>query len=379
MKVAAQEPRSVPCKLAILAEAPGQEEIEKGGLYLTLAREIWPELPWTGETLKDRALAGGKPALPLVGPSGRLFNGALRAAGIDRRDCWVGNLFEEKAPKNDVEPWLRDPERLGPAMERLSAELVRAQPTVIVALGATALWALCEISEIGKVRGSPLKATRLLPGTKVIPTYHPAAILRTYKHFPLLIGDLVKAVAEAEKGPELVYPWREFTLEPSLEEVRRWVWPELNWGLQDSRGENFPSLLDSDLLSVDIETGWGQITCIGFAPDHEHAICIPFVDLRKPSRSYWATVEEELEAWRLVKAVLESPVPKLGQNFGGYDAYWLLKKKGVRPMNYREDTRLMHHALYPELPKDLASLAAAYSELPSWKHWNKGSEDKRDS
>ena len=160
MRVPAQFPRSTPCKLGFLAEAPGQDEIEKGGLYLSQAKEIWPDAGWTGNVWEDKATSGKLPALPLVGPSGRLFNGALRAAGIDRRDCWVGNLFEEKAPKNDVSPWLRDPEKLGPAMERLGAELQRAQPTVIVALGATALWALCEITEIGKVRGSPLKATR---------------------------------------------------------------------------------------------------------------------------------------------------------------------------------------------------------------------------
>jgi hypothetical protein len=52
---------------------------------------------------------------------------------------------------------------------------------------------------------------------------------------------------------------------------------------------------------------------------------------------------------------------------------------GIKVRNYREDTRLQHHSLYPELPKDLHSLMAAYSDWPSSKGWGGKQEDKRDA
>ncbi len=139
-----------------------------------------------------------------------------------------------------------------------------------------------------------------------------------------------------------------------------------------------PRLLASDLLSVDIETAKGEITCIGFAPDAEHAICIPFTDARKASGRYWSTREKEIKAWQLVQRILESDTPKLGQNYAGYDALWLLEKMHIRTMNLRHDTRLMHHALYPELPKDLGFMGATYTRQGPWKNWRSTHKDKRD-
>jgi len=139
-----------------------------------------------------------------------------------------------------------------------------------------------------------------------------------------------------------------------------------------------PRLLASDLLSVDIETAKGQITCIGFASDAEHAICIPFADDRKASKRYWSTAAKEIEAWQIVQQILESDTPKLGQNYAGYDAYWLLKLMGIRTMNLKHDTRLMHHALYPELPKDLGFMGATYTRQGPWKNWRSTHKDKRD-
>jgi hypothetical protein len=96
---------------------------------------------------------------------------------------------------------------------------------------------------------------------------------------------------------------------------------------------------------------------------------VPFTDLSRTTKSYWPTVADEVNVWRAVKAVLEHPVPKLGQNFDGYDVQWLLHKMGIRVRGLSHDLRLLHHALYAELPKSLAFMASAYSSLPGWKHW----------
>ena len=330
MRVKAEFPPGK-CALAFVGEAPGQEEVVEGR--------------------------------PLVGPSGQVFNALLRTAGIDRKACYVGNVFEEKAEGNDVGPWMRDPDRFNPALSRLEEEMKRCDPTVIIPMGGTALWAFTGDSEIMAYRGAVREATVVSAKRKLVPTLHPAFVMRQWKHYPVVVGDLNKAQAEAELGPEIVWPKKKLLIEPSAREVQDWCCRCL-----DEPGP----------LSVDIETGWGQITSLGIAPNAEEGMCIPFVDLRQPNRSYWRTAEEEAFVWGSIKDVLESPVPKLGQNFGGYDAYWILDQMGIRTMNFREDTRLLHHNLYPELPKDLGFMGASYTRQGAWKMMGWRGRNKRD-
>jgi hypothetical protein len=188
-------------------------------------------------------------------------------------------------------------------------------------------------------------ATRLVPGKKLVPTFHPAAVMRQWKFYHVVVGDFIKANAESLRGPEIVLPQRTLLLEPSISD------------LITLEGE----LVDADLLSVDLETGWGQITCIGFAPSVERALVVPFVDVRSVGRSYWKTAGDEAQAWRWVERVLGSPVPKLGQNFGAYDAYWLLEKRHIAIRNLLHDTYILHHVLYPELPKGLEFMGNSYA------------------
>lgn len=349
-QVPAQWPPKLPTRIAFVAEAPSWEELEKGQ--------------------------------PLVGPSGRIFNALLRTAGLDRSEYLVTNVFNEKLPDNDVHSWcasLKEAKANGFTdlppigtngflrpeyrhhLDRLRKELCLAKPNVVVPLGGTALWAFTGGTSITAVRGTVGLSTHIVPGLKLLPTYHPAAIMHQWKLYPVVVADLMKAEREAKKGPDIAYVRRELLLEPTLDDLRASV----------------PKLLASDLVSVDIETGWGQLTCIGFAWDAEHAICIPFLDKRTASKSYWSSVADEMEAWRIVQQILAAPMPKLFQNGAGYDLYWLLKKYHLRVTNAREDTRLMHHAIYPELPKSLLFMGSSYANQGAWKHWGK-QQDKRD-
>lgn len=329
-KVPAQQPRQKPCKIAFIGEAPGSEEVEQGK--------------------------------PLVGPSGVIFNAMLRAANLDRADYFVGNVFDEKAPLNDVSPWIRDPEKWAAALQRLAGELADARPDVIVPLGGTALRAFTGSDQIMQARGAPTAATQVAPGTKLVPTVHPAFVLRAWKWYGVAVADFIRAAAEADRGPELFLPSRELWLSPTLADLEEFT----------------RHIVASDLLSVDIETGWGQMTCIGFAPSVERAIVVPFVDLRRNNRSYWTSEADEVRALLVVKEWLASPVPKLGQNFAGYDWMWLRYRYGLEVNNLQHDTRLLHHALYPELPKDLAFLGASYTDQGPWKMMKPKRGDKRD-
>jgi uracil-DNA glycosylase len=347
-----QLPREFPARIAFVGEAPGINEMEEG--------------------------------IPLVGSSGNVFNSILRTANLSRSEFHITNVFDEKIPeKNDLKlsGWtapaevakqggFNDLPPIGAAgylrpeyrhhLDRLRSELEDTKPSIIVPLGGTALWAFTGDAGIASQRGAIQPATLLVPGVKLLPTFHPAFVLRTWKLFSVVTADIIRAYKESAYR-DIRLPKRELLIEPTVEEFRDYL----------------PRLVNSDLLSVDIETGWGLITNIGFAPDREHAINVPFVDLRTANKSFYS-LEDEMEIWKMVQYVLEHPVPKLGQNFGAYDAYWIIKRHGIKPRNYRHDTRLIHHNLYPELPKDLEFMGASYTEQGAWKTWGRKA-DKREN
>lgn len=345
--VPAQQPRSIPCPIAFVGEAPDDTSVCRG--------------------------------LPQVGPSGRLFDQMLRLADIDRADCWVGNVFDEKIPGNSIKAWCQKEPTEGtqyriPAVgylrpefhwhfDRLREELAAARPAVIVPMGGTALWAFAGTNKITDARGAVARATAIVPGAKIVPTYHPMFVQHQYKAKVTVVADYRKAMAEA-KAPavEMILSPRELWLEPSLTDIGEFIERHL---------------IPSELIGLDIETAAGQITCFGASADSERAICIPFVDYRRPSRSYWQEPGQEQAAWGLVRHICQLPNQKLFQN-GPYDVFWLLQR-GIKVRNWSQDTRLLHHALYPELPKTLAYMGSVYAAETAWKTMRRATEEKRDA
>lgn len=115
---------------------------------------------------------------PFVGYSGQLLDRMLADAGISRAACRITNVCRERPPGNRIELWLprtkeaqHECTSLGwptlrgrtvhPHIEKgyrlLIAELEVVQPTVIIGLGGTALWALTGKDSIAKWRGSTLE------------------------------------------------------------------------------------------------------------------------------------------------------------------------------------------------------------------------------
>lgn len=336
-----------------------------------------PAGPTTGVKIALVGEAPGKQeellGTPFVGSSGQELTRMLSDAGIDRKECYLTNVFLSRPPGNKLDaycgkkaevggksytlPPLRQgkyirPEHL-PELDRLAEELSHVRPNVVIALGGTASWALLQNPKITTIRGTVAEST-LVPGLKVLSTFHPAAILRQWGNRPVVIADLMKALKESE-FPEIRRPPRELWLEPTLEDI----------------GEFVVRFLDpAKKITYDIETAHDMITCIGFAGDSEHALCIPFVDRRNPIYSYWDSPAKEIQAWRWVKHVLSLPQPKEAQN-GLYDIQWLWRKMGIAPRNSTLDTILQAHALQPELPKGLGFLGSIYTNEASWKEMRK--------
>ena len=116
---------------------------------------------------------------PFVGPAGRLFDSALEAAGIDRKQTYVTNVVKhfkwEPRGKRRIH---KKPNSMEIAACRpwLETEITLVKPDVIVALGATAAQALLGPQfRVTKQRGEFIPST-LAP--YVMATVHPSSILR---------------------------------------------------------------------------------------------------------------------------------------------------------------------------------------------------------
>lgn len=303
---------------------------------------------------------------PFVGPAGYALTKMLEEAGIRRADCFLTNVFNLRPERNDIEtlcvpksedrsqlPPLRNGKYLSsqylPELDRLNSELTGASPNITVALGGTAAWALLGDSRISKLRGTVTAGVR---GKKVLPTFHPAAILRQWDLRPVTILDLMKARRESE-FPEIRRPERTIYIEPSLE--------DMEWFYETH-------LVPAKRISIDIETSGRQITEIGFAPSPSVAMVIPFWDKRALDRggSYWPDLDTELRAWDWVRRACDLPQPKVGQNFL-YDLTFLWAGYGIAVRNPFDDTMLAHHSLQPESEKGLGFLGSVYTNESSWK------------
>lgn len=311
---------------------------------------------------------------PFCGPSGYHLTLMLEEAGIRRADCYLTNTFNIRPPRNDITwfcgtraegisgyPFLAKGKyvrrEFSSELDRLTKEILDVDPNIILALGNTALWALLGTTGISKIRGTIGTTTHTVAGFKVLPTYHPAAILRQPELRPVTILDFQKALREST-FPEVIRPSREIWIEPELEDLERFYNEHIE---------------RSSRIAVDIETSGREITCIGFSPAATVALVVPFVDGRRARRSYWPTLESELRAWAYVRRVLDHPSEKVFQN-GTFDISFIWRSYGIKVRNPAHDTLLLHHSLYPESPKSLAFLGSVYTNEASWKLMRKHTE-----
>lgn len=242
-------------------------------------------------------------------------------------------------------------------LTRLQQELMQVKPHVVIALGGVASWALLRSSAITAIRGTVTPSV-LVPGQKVLPTFHPSYVNRVWKDRPIVLCDLAKAKRESAFA-EFRRPERQILVSPTLAEVYAWVHETLK--------------LNPALLACDIETIGNQIESIGFARSARCALVVPFIDT-KNYVSYWPTCADEIEARKLCDLLLSSSIPKLGQNFL-YDMQYLLRE-GFTLRNIAEDTMLLHHSIFPELSKGLAFLGSVYSNEPAWKLMRKRAKEE---
>jgi DNA polymerase len=110
--------------------------------------------------------------LPFVGKAGQLLDKMIEAMGLSRDEVYVCNVVKCRPPDNRKP----EPDEMAACLPYLAEQLDLVRPSVIVALGATAVQGLLGTSVgIMRLRGN-WKTYRGIP---LMPTFHPAYLLRT--------------------------------------------------------------------------------------------------------------------------------------------------------------------------------------------------------
>lgn len=111
--------------------------------------------------------------LPFVGRAGQLLNKMITAMGLSRSKVYIANVLKVRPPGNRT-PTPREWEADGPY---LKAQIEIIRPRAIVTLGKPAAHYLLQTDQaMGRLRG----AWHEYAGIPVMPTYHPAYLLRSY-------------------------------------------------------------------------------------------------------------------------------------------------------------------------------------------------------
>lgn len=107
---------------------------------------------------------------PFVGAAGELLTKMLKAINLTRDDVYIANVLKCRPPQN------RDPkpEEIETCEGYLFKQIEIINPKIILALGRHAIKFLTDYSgPLSAIRGNVL----YYKGIKVIPTYHPAALI----------------------------------------------------------------------------------------------------------------------------------------------------------------------------------------------------------
>ncbi len=143
-------------------------------------------VPGEGHAQADILFVGEAPGAdedaqgrPFVGQAGQLLDKIIGACGLSRDQVFIANILKCRPPGN------RDPkaDEIFKCMPYLVGQIELIEPKVIVALGAHAARTLLNTdAAIGRLRGQ-FHDCHLCPSRdpiKLMPTYHPAYLLRNY-------------------------------------------------------------------------------------------------------------------------------------------------------------------------------------------------------
>lgn len=126
-------------------------------------------------------------SLPFVGRSGKLLSKTLSSLKIDEGSIYITNIVKCRPPNNRA-PLLSEATICTKLLLEKQLKIIR--PNIICTLGASALKTLITTPKgISKTRGSLLPYKEIF----ILPTYHPAYILRSNSQLSFFADDLKAA------------------------------------------------------------------------------------------------------------------------------------------------------------------------------------------
>lgn len=231
---------------------------------------------------------------------------------------------------------------------KLLREYVEANPPkMIIPMHDIALWMLGGEESVSKWRSSHMNF-RSIP---MIPTYDPLVTDKMYEWTFLAVHDLKRAKRVLDKGSKATKEY--IRIAPSYSETM------ICLSKLCRMADKTPLLLGND-----VETRFGQITCIALAWTDNDCLCIPFFCLEKPE-GYWSLQEESNIVRKLRELFSHKNVFNAGQNFN-YDRNYIARLWGVVP-KLGFDTMCAWHVCYPGLKKSLAFISSMM--LPHYEFW----------
>jgi DNA polymerase len=131
--------------------------------------------------------------LPFVGQAGQLLTKILKAIHLEREDVYIGNIIKCRPPKNRSP----EPEEIAACLPFLQRQIRAIRPKLICALGTFAAQTLLQTqTPISRLRGH----FQAYEGIPVLPTYHPAFLLRNPAKKRDVWEDMQKLQAAYEQG-----------------------------------------------------------------------------------------------------------------------------------------------------------------------------------
>ena len=114
-----------------------------------------------------------KQGVPFVGQAGKLLEGLLAGVELRREDVYIANVLKCRPPENRPPR----PDEVAACRPYLQEQMRLLAPGLVLVLGNHAARAVLGIDGgISRIRG---RVTTSPEGVPVLPTYHPAYLLRT--------------------------------------------------------------------------------------------------------------------------------------------------------------------------------------------------------
>lgn len=292
---------------------------------------------------------------PFVGPAGSLLKKLMQQAGLDYRTVFFSNTVR-CLPKGTTKV-VREPsyEEIDACAPYLEEEIAAIKPTVIVPAGNTALRYIMGAKNLNISRQRGLEIWSEKYNCKIMPIFHPAAILRNPKYENVTMQDILRIKASAQSSGLSVTGIGKYEVADTPEKLDKL----------------FHHLETEPVIAFDIETtglDWldSQIISIGFSWEERTGWTLPLLNTKKtleePITRFWDDATYASICDRLRKAMAK-PSLKVAHN-SKFDLKHMIHH-GFPVANANFDTMLAHHLIdeNAENLHGLKDLAWVYTDM----------------